>query len=68
MCRKIPPIAIVISTKPIVDCVENIDELVFPSMPKFHNVVADDIVIGMPCFSTPVSKPKSNLTSSNYLE
>jgi hypothetical protein len=49
--------------KPIIDCVEQIDEFYVPHMPEFENIVADDIVVDMSGFSTPVSEPKPEPTS-----
>jgi hypothetical protein len=50
--------------KPIVDCVENIDELPIPHMPKFEHVVTNDIVVDMSIY-TPISEPKPKNTYSD---
>jgi hypothetical protein len=53
--------------KPIVDCVEHIDELHVTHMPEFEHVITYDIVVDMLGFSTPVSEPKPKPTSSNQI-
>jgi hypothetical protein len=48
--------------KPSVDCIEQIDDLYVPHMPKFEHVVIVDIVVYILGYSSLVSEPEPKPT------